>query len=215
MSSAPKKRGKTRKISPKGADTRRRLIEAAGALFVKKGIAASSLEEIAAAAGVTTGAIYDNFDGKDDLIFEDFKSHNTPGGGPAFVKDVPVREQLERIRDGLIKMAPNALQFVPVNAEFSHYLAAREPLRRRIADIMRQNLKSTEAQMQGIPDVDDLPLRPAELIVALGVLHHGLALQRLLLPDIITDEAIKHIYDWLLGVEDRSAPKKSRRTRST
>lgn len=50
------------------ARTRERLLDAAETLFGERGIHQTSLDEIAAAAGLTKGAIYANFGGKKDLI---------------------------------------------------------------------------------------------------------------------------------------------------
>lgn len=48
--------------------TRTALIEAAADLFAQKGFHATSLEEIAQAAGFTRGAIYKNFGSKEDIL---------------------------------------------------------------------------------------------------------------------------------------------------
>jgi AcrR family transcriptional regulator len=48
--------------------TRQALIDAAAQLFGKKGFAGASMEEIAAEAGFTRGAIYSNFGSKDELL---------------------------------------------------------------------------------------------------------------------------------------------------
>ncbi|NPT57263.1 TetR/AcrR family transcriptional regulator [Paraburkholderia elongata] len=50
--------------------TREHLFEAARTMFVKKGLAATSVEDIAEAAGYTRGAFYSNFDGKPELLLE-------------------------------------------------------------------------------------------------------------------------------------------------
>lgn len=47
---------------------RRRLLGAASRLFSTKGIEATTLDEIASVAGFTRGAVYSNFEDKDDLI---------------------------------------------------------------------------------------------------------------------------------------------------
>jgi AcrR family transcriptional regulator len=49
------------------AETRRRLLEAASRVFVRRGYEAASVEEIAEVAGYTRGAVYSNFRDKDDL----------------------------------------------------------------------------------------------------------------------------------------------------
>src|ERR671919_452232 len=48
--------------------TRRRLLEAAARVFRRRGYRGASVEAIAAEAGYTVGALYSNFDGKDDLL---------------------------------------------------------------------------------------------------------------------------------------------------
>src|SRR4029079_11737574 len=49
--------------------TRDDLIAAADRLFVEGGFHATSLDQIAAAAGFTKGAVYSNFASKEDLFF--------------------------------------------------------------------------------------------------------------------------------------------------
>jgi len=50
--------------------TRERLLEAARIMFLKKGLTATSVEDIAAAAGYTRGAFYSNFGSKPELLIE-------------------------------------------------------------------------------------------------------------------------------------------------
>jgi AcrR family transcriptional regulator len=50
--------------------TRQRLLDAAQAIFMKKGFVAASVEDIAEAAGYTRGAFYSNFSSKTELFLE-------------------------------------------------------------------------------------------------------------------------------------------------
>src|SRR5437660_6316708 len=50
------------------AYTRERLLDAARRVFASNGFHGASVEEIASAAGFSTGALYSNFDGKEDLF---------------------------------------------------------------------------------------------------------------------------------------------------
>jgi AcrR family transcriptional regulator/predicted DNA-binding transcriptional regulator AlpA len=54
--------------APPPSGTRERLIEAAIELFVTNGYADTTVQEIASRAGLSTGAIYANFDGKRELL---------------------------------------------------------------------------------------------------------------------------------------------------
>jgi AcrR family transcriptional regulator len=49
--------------------TRAALVDAAAEVFAKRGFNGASLDEIAETAGFTRGAIYKNFEGKEDLFF--------------------------------------------------------------------------------------------------------------------------------------------------
>jgi AcrR family transcriptional regulator len=56
--------------------TRTALVEAAAVVFARRGFHGASLDEIADTAGFTRGAIYKNFDGKEDLFFAVIDHHN-------------------------------------------------------------------------------------------------------------------------------------------
>jgi AcrR family transcriptional regulator len=58
----------TAAVSP--PSTRVRLLEAAADVFAEKGYDGTRVQEIARRAGLTTGAIYANFDGKAELLLE-------------------------------------------------------------------------------------------------------------------------------------------------
>ena len=60
---------------PTRDETREKLFEAAAEVFEEHGIGAASIEMIAAAAGLTRGAFYSNFDSKDDLIIAMLEDH--------------------------------------------------------------------------------------------------------------------------------------------
>lgn len=60
MSAAP--------ATPKGLRTRERLLEASGAVFARKGCAASGVADICAAAGLAVGGFYRYFASKDEII---------------------------------------------------------------------------------------------------------------------------------------------------
>src|SRR3954464_9745233 len=52
----------------KQEQTRARLLEAAAQVFARRGCHVATLEEVAAEAGFTKGAVYSNFDSKEGLF---------------------------------------------------------------------------------------------------------------------------------------------------
>lgn len=59
---------KVRKVKGEAASTRERLLDAAEGVFRERGVARSSLNEVAIVAGVTRGAVYWHFKDKADLF---------------------------------------------------------------------------------------------------------------------------------------------------
>ncbi len=59
----------TRRSRPTRAQTRARVLRAAGQVFAERGYERSSLDDVAAAAGLTKGAIYSSFSGKEELFY--------------------------------------------------------------------------------------------------------------------------------------------------
>src|ERR1700754_2132197 len=60
---------------PTRDDTRDKLFEAAARVFEEQGIGGASIEDLAAAAGFTRGAVYLNFKSKDELIIAMLEEH--------------------------------------------------------------------------------------------------------------------------------------------
>jgi AcrR family transcriptional regulator len=58
-----------RQRRPRREEVRARILVAAASVFVERGFAGASVDQIAAAAGLTKGAVYSNFASKDDLFF--------------------------------------------------------------------------------------------------------------------------------------------------
>ncbi|MBC8741057.1 TetR/AcrR family transcriptional regulator [Paraburkholderia sp. UCT31] len=77
--------------------TRERLLDAAQAIFMKKGFVAASVEDIAAAAGYTRGAFYSNFRSKTELFLELLRrDHEAMQAGlHAIFESAASREEME------------------------------------------------------------------------------------------------------------------------
>jgi AcrR family transcriptional regulator len=75
-----------------GVETRAALLAAGRRLFGGQGYADTSTEDLAAAAGVTKGALYHHFSGKDDVfraVYEQVKQQITEDVAPSFMQRDP------------------------------------------------------------------------------------------------------------------------------
>jgi len=64
-------------IAPRGLDTREKIERTALRLFVEQGIAETSMRDIATAAGVSLGAMYNHYVSKEALTLSLFSTHMT------------------------------------------------------------------------------------------------------------------------------------------
>ena len=68
-------------VTDKGEETRRRIIENAADAFADRGYAATSLNDLVGASGLTKGAFYFHFDSKEELALEVFRSRHEAWAG--------------------------------------------------------------------------------------------------------------------------------------
>ena len=89
----------------KAAQTRRSLVAEARQLFGERGFAATSVDEIVRAAGVTKGALYHHFTDKDDLfraVVEDVKGEVTAVVGESFLQSDDEPDALDTVTRGCL-----------------------------------------------------------------------------------------------------------------
>jgi hypothetical protein len=104
-------------------------------------------------------------------------------------------------------MASNGLKYTPINAEMNYLLATRRPLRRRVAELTRQRLVDAEADSGEIPELHKLALKPIEITFSLVLIYNALLLQRLLMPELVTDAFMARVFDAFLNGVANSSPR--------
>ncbi|MCD0453187.1 TetR/AcrR family transcriptional regulator [Actinocorallia sp. API 0066] len=172
--------------------TRRALLEAARRLFAERGIHGASLDDVANAAGLTKGAVYSNFTGKNDLLL-------------ALLDHCADDDVTQR----WIGAGEDDRQFAQLLVEFWLYGMRDGAAAWRIADwyqARRAALADTIAAAPGEEagtagtaggDAKDAEVRRrATLALAMEM---GLALQHLLDPDRVPAEVYRSGMDLVLG----------------
>ena len=194
----------------KKAETRRRLLEAAAEVFIRRGFQGASVEEICEEAGFTRGAFYSNFRSKEEMFVEllhdrayrDFRE---------LLESVPTelapREQL--------RWASTKLQHFYERAErgdrggwlFALWLeclahAARHPEFRAFAATFWSGTRAMNAaaidetsKTLGKP----LPIAAKHIATAMNALDIGLAVQHLVDPDEVPLELYPQLYELLFA----------------
>jgi AcrR family transcriptional regulator len=173
--------------------TRRRLIDAAESVFAGSGFHGASVEQIAREAGATTGALYSNFAGKEDLFLALFEERIAADLGDynEIVEASPTLvEQAQGAGDRWMEILRERPNYFPLLIGFWSY-AIREPqLRERLGGRFAElrsgsaRVASAAAESRGFPVDAEARERLGLFINALG---NGLALEKLVDPDAVPD----------------------------
>lgn len=191
------------------AETRRRLLDAAEAVFVRRGFDGASVEEITAEAGYSRGAFYSNFEGKEQLFFELLGERayeeytrmldRTPEGlGPREQLRWGAETLVERYgrseREGGQWLARLWLECLS--------LAARDEEFRKLAEGFWKGNRETIAQRfaaeherRGL----ELPIDASHLASAVIALDIGLFLQHLVDPEAVPLDVYPPLYEIVFG----------------
>jgi AcrR family transcriptional regulator len=207
------------------AETRQRLVTSAAAVFVEKGFAAASLEEIVARAGYTRGAFHWHFSSKEELLVEVMRQRME--ARQALTDEVVAGadgpnafNRAERKRIGQIPFEDRR-GWVLLTMEFWLY-AARHPDALVHAARMKADLRAVTArQVQELVHAANvvLPLPVETIASALMALDDGFALQELLDPETITPATLWDVVDVLTqslvqpASEPRAGLKRNRTSR--
>jgi AcrR family transcriptional regulator len=176
------------------AMTRQRLLEAAEAVFARRGFHGASVEEIAREAGATTGAVYSNFAGKEDLFLALFEASTASQVGEyseIFSAGTTLEEQARGGADRWMQILRERPAYFPLFIEFWAY-AVREP---RVRERFAQRFAAFRATMSRLvlegAQQHSLPLTPQlaeRLGIVINALGNGLALEKLAEPGAVPDE---------------------------
>lgn len=180
------------------AMTRRYLLDAAAIVFARDGFHGATLDEIAARAGFSKGAVYSNFKNKDELfvaLLEDRIDRwyaitlDVLDAGPHDRAD-----QLPRVRDllGATVLLDEGDSWRALYLEFVLYAQRNPDAKDKLVTAVRrerariQALIEREYQASG----DSLPYSATALAVFNQALWDGLGFVRLVDPDAIDQQAI-------------------------
>ncbi len=186
------------------AQTRQRLLGAARTVFARRGYHGASVEEIAAEAGFSTGALYSNFHGKEDLFLALMDDVTDAYCAEIAAEVDGVSTIGERARGGarhwmeIVEREPEMLMLF---IEFWAY-AARDPgARERVAaSFAKARQVLTRLISDGAREFDLRLEIPAEqLAIAIDALADGIARQKLADPEAVPDDLMGRVISLLLA----------------
>ena len=191
--------------------TRAKLLAAAARVFARKGFAGATLEEIAEEAGYSTGAVYYNFSGKDELILELVRTGwsrqitrrekavtRVFGEGPAAGED-----PFDALSRFVTRLAAPDSESTPLAAEFWLY-AVRHP---EAMDLVAANLAEQDQGLEPViaAAMDRLGAPPGissmEMTMIAVLLFNGLVRRRRIDPGAVPDDLFARVLRRLFAAE--------------
>lgn len=184
---------------PTREEVRAALLEAAARVFARQGIDGASVDDVAAAAGFTKGAVYSNFGSKDGLVSAllDAKVSTYLVQGLDAVADTqrPLAERARALGDRLTAVDQEqedwTLLFLELWQRAVRSPGGQEAFRRRRRELHAAVTAAVAEHTDGAGIPAALP--PDELATLLMALTNGLALERLSDPAAVPDDLLGRV----------------------
>ena len=192
------------------ANTRERLLAAARSTFARSGFHGASVEEIASEAGFSTGALYSNFDSKEDLFLvlmeREIEEH-----ARELTEAVGERDSMaERATGGArqwMTMIDREPELLLLFMEFWAYGVRDPQVRPKVAARFAQMREVlTRLIADGVREFDlELAIPAEQLAVTIDALADGIARQKLADPEAVPDELMGTVLSLLFSAVTRPA----------
>jgi AcrR family transcriptional regulator len=169
--------------------TRRLLLDAAAAIFSRRGFDAASLDEVADAAGFTKGAVYSNFRSKTDLfmaLIERRLAEQLVAASSALA-GATLDEAIERLESSSDPAVSSGRDWLLLMYEFWHYAMRDERARKALAE-QYERARTITARMitEKYTEAGTQPPMPArELAILIEAIGIGLGFQAALDPGAV------------------------------
>ena len=187
--------------------TRATLIAVGRTHFLRDGLGGAVAEKIADDAGYSRGALYSNFDGKEELflavIHEEQARHANVFR--SILRDEPSsKERLKKMRDTIADLLTDR-DWVVLRAEFEAEALRSERIRRSFVEVHRQQIRDGGELFRDLLRCSEVTskLKPDDFIMVMLNLAHGLAVtQKILGPELSqknTRTLIQSLFDHLIS----------------
>jgi AcrR family transcriptional regulator len=180
----------------KRARTRAKLIEAAAAVIGEKGFDRASLEEIAARAGMTRGAVYGNFKDKEELFLAVVETRWKPII-PPFQPGASFREQMRILGKTVAREAHLRRNQAAAASAFQLYTLTHETMRLQLT---RQNAaiyKRMAKELVKIVPIGELPMAAEKFVCVLDAIITGLLFTYFQTPELVTEDVFVAAFEAL------------------
>jgi AcrR family transcriptional regulator len=181
------------------SQTRERLLDAAAEVFARRGFEAATIDEVAAAAGYTKGAVYSNFESKTDLFLA-LIERRIEVQAAYQARRLEGAEDPRGAKDGKPGLREADVEWLVLATEFWLHAMRDRRAREALAEQYRRARAISASLIAAAYDKagqqPPLPARDVALVVE--GLATGLALQAALDPDAVDMELYREVLNRFL-----------------
>jgi AcrR family transcriptional regulator len=183
--------------------TRAALVEATLAIIAEQGFEAVTLEAVAERVGVTKGAIYSNFRGKGELLWEAVGA-KALRLAPQLEPDAPLRQHARAIARALMVLMPQAARDADFHRRLQVYIQTDPELRALQTAQYEALFDAIADQLQSVLG-SRLVLPARGVALAIQALIWGYIHQWSQTPDAVTEDVIAQGFE-ALAIGATTAP---------
>jgi TetR/AcrR family transcriptional regulator, transcriptional repressor of aconitase len=189
------------------AQTRAKLIAVGRAHFLRDGLGGAVAEKIAEDAGYSRGALYANFDGKEELflaVIREERARTLNVFQSLLKEESSGRKRLKKFRDAIADLMTDH-DWIVLRAEFEVAALRSERICKSFVEVHRQQLRDGEDLIRDLLQSPDITskLTPNDFIMVIINLAYGLAVtQRILGAELSpksTRRLIQSLFDRLIS----------------
>lgn len=180
----------------KRARTKEKLVAAAAAVIGEKGYDRASLEEIAARAGMTRGAVYGNFKNKEELFLALVAAHWKPIV-PPLKPGASLKEQLHILGETVAKEARARRSQAAAATAFQLYVLTHEPMRSHLNKHNAATYRRMAEELLKVVPAKELPMPAEKFVRILDAMTTGLLFTYFQTPELITEDVIISAFEAL------------------
>ena len=189
------------------AQTRATLIAVGRKHFLRYGLGGAVTEKIAEDAGYSRGALYANFDGKEDLFLAVIREEQACRSNifRSILRDEPSsKKRLRKMRDTIADTLTDR-DWIVLRAEFEAGALRSERIRRSFVEMHRLEIHDFGELVKDLLKSSEVVsrLKPDDFIMVIYNLAHGLAVtQKILGPELSqksTRSLIQSLFDHLMS----------------
>jgi len=179
------------------AQTRATLMAVGREHFIRYGLGGAVAEKIAEDAGYSRGALYSNFDGKEELflaVIREEQDRRTEALHSMFKEEPSAKERLRKMREAIADLVTDP-DWIVLRAEFEAGALRNERIRQTFVKVHRKQVRDGGNLIRNLAQSSDihLGLKPNEFIMIILNLTHGLAVTQKILGAELSPKGTRHL----------------------